>query len=115
MEKETIIAIVVSVFGSTGFWAFITAVWQSKTKKKSAESRMLKGIGHDRICELGERYLNQGYITKDQYENLHDYLFIPYRDLGGNGTAEKIVDDVKKLPIKGVNENENTGQVVQHS
>ena len=112
MDKDIIIAIIVSVFGSTGFWALMTAIWQAKTKKQSAESRMLKGIGHDRICELGSRYLKQGYITKDQYENLHDYLFIPYHDLDGNGTAEKIVDDVKKLPIKEVSDNENTRQTV---
>lgn len=102
MDKEIIIAIIVSVFGSTGFWALLTAIWQSQTKKKSAESRMLRGLAHDRICELGSRYLKQGYITKDQYENLHDYLFIPYHDLGGNGTAEKITEDVKRLPIKEV-------------
>lgn len=108
MDKEIIVAIIVSVFGSTGFWALITAIWQAKTKKKSAESRMLKGIGHDRICELGSRFLKQGYITKDQYENLHDYLFIPYHDLGGNGTAEKIIEDVKRLPIKEVSDAEKT-------
>ena len=108
MDNEIIIAIIVSVFGSTGFWALITGIWQAKTKKKSAESRMLKGIGHDRICELGSRFLKQGYITKDQYENLHDYLFIPYHDLGGNGTAEKIIEDVKRLPIKEVSDAEKT-------
>ena len=112
MDKEIIIAIIVSVFGSTGFWALLTAIWQSQTKKKSAESRMLRGLAHDRICELGSRYLKQGYITKDQYENLHDYLFIPYHDLGGNGTAEKITEDVKRLPIKEVATDETQRQMV---
>lgn len=110
MKGEIVLAIIVSVFGSTGFWALITAVWQSKTKKKSAESRMLRGLAHDRICELGSRYLKQGYVSKDQYENLHDYLFIPYRDLGGNGTAEKIIGDVQRLPIKEVNNDENNSR-----
>lgn len=107
MKGEIVLAIIVSVFGSTGFWALITAVWQSKTKKKSAESRMLRGLAHDRICELGSRFLKQGYVSKDQYENLHDYLFIPYHDLGGNGTAEKIIEDVKRLPIKEVSPDED--------
>ena len=102
MDKEIIIAIVASVFGSTGFWALITAVWNNHTKKVSTEGKMLRGLAHDRICELGEKYLEQGYVTKDEYENLHDYLFVPYHELGGNGTAAKIVEDVKRLPMKGV-------------
>lgn len=100
MSAEVVVAIVVSVFGSTGFWALVTAIWQARNKKVSTEGKMLRGLAHDRICELGEKYLKQGYITKEEYENLHDYLFVPYRELQGNGTAEKIMHDVSKLPIK---------------
>lgn len=99
MNQELLFAIVASVFGSTGFWALITAIWTAHNKKVSTEGKMLRGLAHDRICELGEKFLKQGYITKDEYENLHDYLFLPYKELGGNGTAEKIVEDVKRLPM----------------
>ena len=92
--------IVIAIFASTGFWAFVTVVYQNKTKKDNAEAQMLKGIGHDRICCLGESYIKRGYITKEEYENLHDYLYLPYKKLGGNGTAEKIVKDVSNLPIR---------------
>ena len=104
---DTIVTIIIAVFGSTGFWALITAIWQAKTKKKSAESRMLRGLAHDRICELGSRYLRQGDITKDEFENFYEYLYIPYHDLGGNGTAEKIVEDVKRLPMREVKRDED--------
>jgi len=100
MKQELLLAIVASVFGSTGFWALLTAVWNAHSKKVSIEGKMLRGLAHDRICELGEKFIKQGYITKDEYENLHDYLFLPYKELGGNGTAEKIVEDVKKLPMQ---------------
>lgn len=43
---------------------------------------MLKGLGHDRICYLGECYIQRGYITKDEYENLRDYLYLPYKKIG---------------------------------
>lgn len=98
-EMTLIVSIVAAIFASTGFWAFITYLVQRKDTKGSAESQMLKGLGHDRICYLGESYINRGYITKDEYENLHDYLYVPYKKLGGNGTAEKIVKDVANLPI----------------
>lgn len=64
------------------------------------QSQMLRGIGHDRIIYLGGVFLKQGYVTTDEFENLHDYLFLPYQKLGGNGTAEKVMAEVEKLPTK---------------
>lgn len=97
---EIVLTIVGSVFASGGFWAFITAVMQKRSSKVSNEGKILRGLAHDRICYLGEHYLAQGTLTKDEYENLHDYLYVPYSELGGNGTAKKIMDEVKKLPLK---------------
>lgn len=99
-------SIVGAVFTSTGFWAFLTYILQRKEANDSAESQMLKGLGHDRICSLGQLYIKQGYIDKDDYENLHDYLYLPYKKLGGNGTAEKIMNEVEKLPLKRGGEND---------
>ncbi|MBE5911042.1 MAG: hypothetical protein E7276_07790 [Pseudobutyrivibrio sp.] len=100
-EMTTIVTtIIVAIFASTGFWSFLQNTLQNKGNKDSAESKMLKGLGHDRICYLGEHYIERGYITKDEYENLYDYLYIPYKELGGNGTAEKIINEVMKLPTK---------------
>ena len=53
---------------------------------------------------LGGRYIQRGGITKDEYENLYDYIYLPYKALGGNGTAEKVMEDVKNLPIITQNE-----------
>lgn len=97
VDGTTLIASIVgSVFASTGFWALLTALLQ----RRDTKAQMLKGLGHDRICYLGESYVKRGYITKDEYENLHDYLYQPYKKLGGNGTAEKVMQEVEKLPFK---------------
>ena len=88
-----------SIFASAGFWSFITYWCNKKDQNKSAEAKMLLGLGHDRILYLGSIYLKEKGITKDEYENLYDYLYLPYKELGGNGTAKKIIDDVQKLPI----------------
>ena len=61
---------------------------------------MLLGLGHDRIIYLGGQYIKKGYVTEAEFENLNKYLYEPYKKLGGNGTAEKIMTDVKKLPIE---------------
>ena len=63
-------------------------------------STCLVGLGHDRIIHLGQEYLERGSLSKSEYENLHDYLYVPYKNLGGNGVAEKIMNEVNKLPIR---------------
>lgn len=109
MDTATIILTVIgSIFASTGFWAFITNLIQRRDKKVSAEGKMLRGLAHDRICYLGQNYIKQGCISMEDYENLHEYLYIPYEQLGGNGTAKRIMEEVKKLPLRDKNSKEET-------
>lgn len=100
MDMQTLMTIICSVFASTGFWAFVTYLIQRHDRKDNLELKMLKGLAHDRICYLGETYAARGWLTRDEYENLHDYLFLPYKALGGNGTAEKLMHQVDALPIR---------------
>ena len=93
---QMIITIVCSVIASSGFWAFA----QNKLDKKDVTKEMLIGLAHDRIMYLGMCYIERGWITQDEYENLNDYLFKPYSKLGGNGTAGRIMKEVDKLPIR---------------
>lgn len=79
---------------------FLISRADKKSTKRTAESDMLMGLGHDRIVFLGSEYIKKGFITKDEYENLHEYLFKPYLELGGNGTAQKIMKEVEKLDMK---------------
>jgi hypothetical protein len=94
-----LITIVVAVFASAGFWSFINRLMQNKGEK-SPERQMLLGLAHDRICYLAEKYIERGWITRDEYENLHDYLYLPYKRLGGNGTADRLMEEVDRLPIR---------------
>ena len=87
--------IVSAILASAGFWAFATKVLD----KKSAKTKMLLGLGHDRIMSLGMKYIERGSITQGEYENLYKYLYQPYKDMGGNGSAERLMREVDKLPI----------------
>lgn len=93
---QTIITIACSVLASSGFWAYL----MKREEKMDVKTRMLIGLGHDRIMYLGMAYINRGYITSDEYENLFVYLYTPYEEMGGNGSAKRIMEEVKKLPIK---------------
>lgn len=97
MDKfEFIATIVASVLASGGLWTFLTKIFS----KNDLKTKMLIGLGHDRIMSLGKMYISRGYITSDEYENLHDYLYEPYQEMGGNGSAKRVMAEVEKLPIK---------------
>ena len=100
MDKDTITTIVIAIFASSGFWAFVLALFNKLFDSRSAKNRMIKGLGHDRIIFLCEKYIAQGWIASEDYENLHDYLYDPYVKMGGNGTAKKLMDEVNKLPVR---------------
>ena len=120
---QTLVSTIIgAIFGGSGV-TFLTFLIQTfliqrhdrKTDKRQEEyaelSRKIseiadavKGQGHDRVTYLGGRYIQRGGITKDEYENLYDYIYLPYKALGGNGTAEKVMKDVDNLPIITKNE-----------
>lgn len=93
---QTAISIVVAALASTGLWTFIS----KRMDAKDARSRMILGLGHDRILALCAEYLTRGYVTRTEYENLDKYLYKPYIDLGGNGTVQHMKAQVDKLPIR---------------
>lgn len=99
---EIWITLAAAVIGSSGVWGFITM----RMNKRDDTSDMLKGIAHHLIVTEGARLLDQGHVSMDEYRNLHRGLFNPYKQLGGNGLAEKIVKEVDKLPITGDKQNE---------
>lgn len=91
------ITAIASVGASSGFWAYMS----SRDKVKSATIQLLLGLAHDRIIFLGMSYVERGWITKDEYEDFMKYLYTPYSEFGGNGLAEKVMNEVKQLPMRG--------------
>lgn len=96
----TWLQMIIAVIGSSGLWTFLSTALQKRSEKKSISNRMLLGLAHDRIIWLCEKYIDRGYISTEEFENLHDYLYIPYKEMGGNGSAERLMNIVKTLPIK---------------
>lgn len=101
---QTLITILLALIGSAGFWGYLDARRarrEKKDDKKNANTRLLVGMAHDRIIYLGMKYVERGFVTKDEYENLNDYLFEPYAAAGGNGSAKRVMEEVRKLPLHG--------------
>lgn len=90
-------ALTCALIASAGFWAFI----QKRDDQRDAKTKLLLGLAHDRIVDQGLKYIERGWIAKDEYHDLNKYLYGPYSTFGGNGLAEKIMAEVAELPIHG--------------
>ena len=99
-----IISAAAAVFASTGFWAYITR----RSERDTAEKKLLMGLAHDRLISQCVRYTNRGYITQEEYDDLKTYLYLPYKEKGGNSTVDKMIAEVDHLPMETVT---NIGQL----
>jgi len=85
-----------STMGSTGMWSFL----RSRDTKRAATTRLMMGMARETITSHGMAYIERGYITKEEYDELDKYFYKPYMALGGNGTAERIMREVGNLPFR---------------
>ena len=92
---QMVLSILLAMIGSTGLWNYISA----RREKHDAKTKLLVGLAHDRIIFLGMKYIERGHLTNAEYENLNDYLYEPYAAAGGNGSAKRVMEEVRKLPI----------------
>ena len=92
---QVAVPLVAAVLTSSGLWAVVAR----RADKGDAQRKMLVGLAHDRIVHLGMVYVDRGYITQDVYENLNDFLYAPYEKMGGNGSAKRVMEEVRKLPM----------------
>lgn len=93
---QSVITVICAVIASSGFWAYM----QKRYEKKDLKTKMLLGLAHDRIIFLCMSYINRGWLTYDEYENLERYLYSPYKEMGGNGSGDRLFAAVKGLPIR---------------
>jgi hypothetical protein len=97
---EHLTEIILAIFASTGFWACVQAVILKHMDRRSAERAALLGLLHERLVDQCEVYLDKGYISEGQYRDLDEYIYKPYRNLGGNGTGEEYMKRVQELIFK---------------
>lgn len=99
MDKTIIIAIISSGALSTLISALFN-MWQSYKKKKDGVRAGMKMLLYDRIKHLGKSYMERGYITADELEDITEMHSIYHEELDGNGFLDTVMKNVKALPIK---------------
>lgn len=109
---EIILAIVAALLGSTGLSTVVVTClnrhWSKKDKKDEEIERINERIDIlfeadkvsmlDRICWLGEKYIEAGEIRLSDLLKL-EAMYKVFKKLGGNGDADLIMDKVRALPV----------------
>lgn len=90
------ITILVSIFGSMGFWSFMS----DRRSKKSIERAAIQCVLFMAIKMSCKTCLRRGWVTTEEIEDIEKYMFEPYEKMGGNGTAKLLMDKIKALPSK---------------
>lgn len=95
------------------FWKPLRSIiTREKSRLKNIESQLQtvqddlderkeisKALLHHEIYQTAREALDQGFITEEALENL-ELLYVPYKNLGGNGTAERLYEECCNLPHK---------------
>ena len=104
MAQAIIIALIAAI-SSSGVCSIILYKIQRRDKEKDKESeeekaktKLLLGLAHECIMNRGEAYIDRGWVSRQEFEDLNDYLYKPYEALGGDGTAKRVMTQVEALP-----------------
>lgn len=97
MTFDVIIKLILTMFGSLGFWEFLKHIIMTRRKKKTAEQEALLSISQYLLYPKLEEIYFRGKVGYDEMEMVTS-LFKAYRRLGGNGTTERRYEQVDALP-----------------
>lgn len=108
MDPQTqmmIVTAILSAVTSSGVMSLIIYLLQRRDRlrekaeaNESAQSKMLLGLGHDKLIYLTDKFVRRGAITLKEKRNL-EFLYIPYAELGGNGDCKIGYDACQRLPV----------------
>nr|DAU30209.1 MAG TPA: holin protein [Caudoviricetes sp.] len=95
---------VTALLGGSGIWAFA----KTKADRNNNAAKLLLTVSRNQLIMLGRAYIERGYITMDEYEEYESEYQI-YSDLGGNGLARRVFEQVDNLPMmpNGIDGREN--------
>lgn len=82
------------IFGSVGFWTFV----QHLLDKRSVSRQAMLGLMYLGVKMSCQKLIDRGWATTEEIEDIEKYMYEPYKALGGNGTAEMLMNKVKALP-----------------
>ena len=86
--------LITTILSGPGIWAWA----KTRTIRNKSEDRLLLQVAKNQLVAQGREYLKRGYITMDEYEE-YEVEYQVYSNLGGNGLARRIFEQVDELPM----------------
>lgn len=93
---EALYAAVLAVLG--GAYHLLRRKVIAQHKEDEAVCEGVKALLHDRIYVECGRWIARGYCPMEDRKNI-EYMYRPYKELGGNGTGERLYNAVQDLPF----------------
>lgn len=93
--------IALAVIGSSALASLISGIFSIIATNKKKDSGLEAGVRillYDRIKYLGNRYIEQGWISTDSYEDLKKMHEVYHGPLNSNGFLDDTMERVKQLP-----------------
>lgn len=104
---STLLTVLLAVIGSSGVASVVVALLQRHWSKKDKEDGRIDALVKaqqvmmiDRVRYLGKCYIEDGFITLADKENVTG-MYNAYKALGGNGHLETIMSEINRLEVKG--------------
>lgn len=101
--KDIVLTLIVAIIGSGALSAVIAGLFSKRAEKQRRNGGMVSGVRmilYERIKYLGKHYIERGSVEPDELEDLIEMHKTYHDDLDGNGFLDKLMGDVKKLPIQ---------------
>lgn len=95
--NTVIVTIIGAVIGGLITW--VRTSHRKHTDKDRAYEKAVKSLIHDAFVRRCVEIIESGELTMEDLENL-EQLHDSYRELGMNGTGEKLYQQAKSLPVK---------------
>ena len=80
---------------ATGVGGYLIAIHRKRSKQERATAQIIKALGRKEIMDAYQAYIVEGrHMTVERFEQLTE-IFEAYTDLGGNGTAKRMYEEIK--------------------
>lgn len=92
---ELVVGVLGIVLGSSGLWAYLSKVHE----RDDGRDRLMKGLAQVVISQKANEYIARGSITPEEFATIYNLVYAHYKELGGNGGAERLMKELEALPI----------------
>lgn len=107
MDSTLIITILSIVFGSSVITTILNRIFVKRDRKAEDASGMkeaLRLLMKTRVRDLCIKYIDQGWVYADEYEDLNKmwHCYHDHDKLDGNGFLNHLMEEVDRLDIRGI-------------